>query len=114
MIFSLLTACTPSQAQIPIPNSIDPTLTSPAQTEGTQAIETQSATPGSPTELERTLYSIEAVFDFEAHTLSANQSIRYASQSPDDMNQLILRSFAHNYGADLQITGLKRADGGLV
>ncbi|MEX2144122.1 MAG: M1 family aminopeptidase [Anaerolineales bacterium] len=30
------------------------------------------------------------------------------------MNQLILRSFAHNYGADLQITGLKRADGGLV
>ena len=114
LIFSLLTACTPNQTQIPIPNSIDPTLTSPAQNEGTQAIETQSATPGSPTELERTLYSIEAVFDFEAHTLSANQSIRYVSQSPDDMNQLILRSFAHNYGADLQITGLKRADGGLV
>ena len=77
-------------------------------------METQSATHGAPTELERTLYSIDAVFDFEAHTLSANQSIRYVNQSDNDLNQLILRSFAHNYGADLQITGLKRADGGLV
>jgi len=113
LIFTVLTACTASQTQIPIP-TVEPTPAGPTQTHSPLATERQPTLPGVPTDLERTLYSIDAVFDFEAHFLIASQSIRYVNQSEEQLNELILLSFAHQYGANLQVTALNRADGGVV
>jgi hypothetical protein len=111
LAFALLTACTASQTQIPI-STIGSTPAGP--THSPLATERQPTLPSVPTDLERTLYSIEAVFDFEAHFISASQSIRYVNQSEEQLNELILLSFAHHYGSDLQVTALNRADGGAV
>jgi hypothetical protein len=113
LVIALLAACTAGQPQAPNSSTITSSA-SPLRTGSPHASEAPPILPGLPTDLERTRYSIDATYDFNAHTLSASQSIRYVNQSDIDLNQLILRSFAHNYGADLQITGLKRADGGLV
>ncbi len=113
LVFAFLTACTTSQAQSP--NLTRTTsLTNPLQTHSPLATEPQPTSPGVPTDLERTLYTIDAVYDFGAHTLSASETIRYVNQSDNQMNQMTLVSFAHNYGADLQITELKREDGSAV
>ena len=113
LVIALLAACTAGQPQAPNSSTITSSA-SPLRIGSPPASEAPPILPGLPTDLERTRYSIDATYDFNAHTLSASQSIRYVNQSDIDLNQLILRSFAHNYGADLQITGLKRADGGLV
>lgn len=113
LVFALLVACIAGQPQAPRSSTVTSSA-SPLQTESPHASEAHPILPGLPTDLERTRYSIDATYDFSAHTLSASQSIRYVNQSDIDLNQITLRSFAHNYGADLQITELKREDGGLV
>lgn len=112
LIFVLLAACTPSQTQILQPTQAS--STTPSQAASPQATETPLPLPSAPTELERTLYTIDAVYDYDAHYLSASQSIRYVNQSEIEQNELIMLSFAHNYGADLQLTGIIREDGGEI
>ena len=113
LAFVLLAACTASPTQLPDPVIETPSVIS-AQVDTPSVAEAQPTSPDIPTDLQRTLYSIDAVFDYDAHTLSASESIRYINKSNIELNEIILLSFAHHYGADLKLTSLNREDGGEI